>query len=127
MIRAADVPDISAIEAKLVKLQAALSGDLPRERRLRRWSEFIRERDGHRCVDCHSRRRLSAHHICRKSFLAEPQFETGNGITLCSACPREVHRGFNARPALSYPADATGGENLARTDGKAPRGEKGRQ
>src|SRR3546814_3528272 len=83
MIRAADVPDISAIEAKLVKLQAALSGDLPRERRLRRWSEFIRERDGHRCVDCHSRRRLSAHHICRKSFLAEPQFETGNGITLC--------------------------------------------
>ena len=30
---AADVPDIGAIEAKLVKLQAALSGDLPRERR----------------------------------------------------------------------------------------------
>jgi hypothetical protein len=98
MTRAADVPDISAIEAKLVKLQAALSGDVPRERRLRRWSEFIRERDGHRCVDCHSRRRLSAHHICRKSFLAEPQFETGNGITLCGACHQEVHRGFNARP-----------------------------
>ncbi|HZV06253.1 MAG TPA: hypothetical protein VE999_14335 [Gemmataceae bacterium] len=113
MTRAADVPDISAIEAKLVKLQAALSGDLPRERRLRRWSEFIRERDGHRCVDCHSRRRLSAHHICRKSFLAEPQFETGNGITLCSACHREVHRGFNARPDLSLPVDAQGGEKLA--------------
>ena len=111
--RTADVPDISAIEAKLIKLQAALSGDLPRERRLRRWSEFIRERDGHRCVDCHSRRRLSAHHICRKSFLAEPQFETGNGITLCSACHREVHRGFNARPDLSLPVDAQGGEKLA--------------
>jgi hypothetical protein len=113
MTRAADVPDISAIEAKLAKLQAALSGDLPRDRRLRRWSEFIRERDGHRCVDCHSRRRLSAHHICRKSFLAEPQFETGNGITLCSACHREVHRGFNARPDLSLPVDAQGGEKLA--------------
>jgi 5-methylcytosine-specific restriction endonuclease McrA len=113
MTRAADVPDISAIEAKLVKLQAALSRDLPRERRLRRWSEFIRERDGHRCVDCHSRRRLSAHHICRKSFLAEPQFETGNGITLCSTCHREAHRGFNARPDLSLPVDAQGGEKLA--------------
>lgn len=113
MTRVADVPDISAIEAKLVKLQAALSRDLSRERCLRRWSEFIRERDGHRCVDCHSRRRLSAHHICRKSFLAEPQFETGNGITLCSTCHREMHRGFNARPDLSLPVDAQGGEKLA--------------
>ena len=118
MTRAADVPDISAIEAKLVKLQAALSADLPRERRLRRWSEFIRERDGHRCVDCHSRRRLSAHHICRKSFLAEPQFETGNGITLCSACHREVHRGFNARPGPFIAGRRTGRREIGR-DGAA--------
>ncbi|MGH6846826.1 MAG: hypothetical protein ACREC0_05145 [Methylocella sp.] len=113
MTQTADVQDISAITAKVVKLQAALAAGLPRERCLRRWSEFIRERDGHRCVDCHSRRRLSAHHICRKSFLAEPQFEPGNGITLCSTCHREMHRGFNARPDLSLPVDAQGGGKLA--------------
>ncbi|UVK37560.1 hypothetical protein LHFGNBLO_004616 [Mesorhizobium sp. AR10] len=113
MHQAANVPDLEAIITKLGKLQAALAGGLSRERCLRRWSEFIRERDGHRCVDCHSRRRLSAHHICRKSFLTDAQFQTGNGITLCSACHREMHRGFNARPDLSLPVDAQGGEKLA--------------
>src|SRR5260221_918233 len=116
MTGTADAPDINTITAKLLKLQAALAGCLPRERCLRRWSEFIRERDGHRCVDCHSRRRLSAHHICRKSFLAEPQFETSNGITLCSTCHREMHRGFNARPDLSLPVDSQGGEKFALMD-----------
>lgn len=105
-------PDVQAIVAKLDKLTAALSGGLPRNRCLRRWSEFIRERDGHRCVDCHSWRGLSAHHICRKSLLEGAQFETGNGITLCTECHREVHKGFNARPDLSLPVDAQGGEKL---------------
>jgi hypothetical protein len=113
MTRTADAPDLGAITVKLAKLQAALAGGSPREQCLRRWSAFIRERDGHRCVDCHSRERLSAHHICRKSFLAEAQFQTGNGITLCSTCHREMHRGFNARPDLSVPVDAQGGEKLA--------------
>lgn len=113
MTQAANVPDLEAITTKLVKLQAALAAGLPRKRCLRRWSEFIRERDGHRCVDCHSRRRLSAHHIGRKALLAEAQFQTGNGITLCSACHKEVHQGFNARPDLSLPVDAQGGEKLA--------------
>lgn len=112
MALAANVPDLQAIIAKLAKLQAALAGGLPRESCLRRWSEFIRERDGHRCVDCHSRQRLSAHHICRKSFFVDVQFQTGNGITLCTTCHREVHRGFNARPDLSLPVDAQGGEKL---------------
>lgn len=103
MTQAAATEDLEAITAKLANLQAALADGLSRQRCLRRWSEFIRARDGHRCVDCHSRRRLSAHHICRKSFLAEPQFETGNGITLCSACHREMHRGFNARPTFHCP------------------------
>jgi hypothetical protein len=113
MPQTADVSALEAITAKLTKLQAAVAEGLSRERCLRRWSEFIRERDGHRCVDCHSRRRLSAHHICRKSFLTVAQFQTGNGITLCSPCHREMHRGFNARPDLSLPVDAQGGEKLA--------------
>lgn len=113
MTPSTDAPDLEAISAKLGRLQAALSDGLSRERCLRRWSEFIRERDGHRCVDCHSRRRLSAHHIARKSFLTEAQFQTGNGITLCTACHRDMHRGFNARPDLALPVDAQGGEKLA--------------
>jgi hypothetical protein len=113
MTQAADAPDLQTITAKLAKLHVALADGLRRERCLRRWSEFIRERDGHRCVDCHSRRRLAAHHICRKSFLADAQFQTGNGITLCSTCHRTIHRGFNARPDLSLPVDAQGGEKLA--------------
>jgi hypothetical protein len=112
MTNVTDTPDLEAIRAKLGKLQVALSKGLPRNRCLRRWSEFIRERDGHRCVDCHSRQRLSAHHICRKSFLIQAQYETGNGITLCAVCHRDLHRGFNARPDLSEPVDAQGGEKL---------------
>ena len=112
MTQKADAPDLEAIRAKLAKLQAALSEGLSREHCLRRWSEFVRERDGHRCVDCHSRHRLSAHHICRKSFIVDAQFQTGNGITLCSKCHKEMHQGFNARPVLSLPVDAQGGEKL---------------
>jgi hypothetical protein len=113
MSELADIPDLEEITVKLTRLYAALASGLPRERCLRRWSEFIRERDGHRCVDCHSRRHLSAHHISRKSFLAQAQFQTGNGITLCRECHSEMHRGFNSRPDLSLPVDAQGGEKLA--------------
>lgn len=113
MKQAADGPDLESITYKLNKLQAALAKGLSRQSCLRRWSEFIRERDGHRCVDCHSRRHLSAHHICRKSFFTGAQFLTGNGITLCSTCHRDVHRGFNARPNLMLPLDTQGGEKLS--------------
>lgn len=100
------------MQAKLEALRAARTKGLSRKHCLRLWSEFIRERDGHRCVDCHSRTRLSAHHICRKSFVEGAQFETGNGITLCDRCHREIHVGFNGRPDLMQPADSQGGEKL---------------
>jgi hypothetical protein len=45
--------------------------------------------------------------------LAEARFLTGNGITLCYECHREVHAGFNGRPDLSLPMDAQGGEKIA--------------
>lgn len=102
----AEPSELETITIKLEKLRAALAEGLSREFCLRRWSDFIRERDGHRCVDCHSRRRLSAHHICRKTLLETAQFETGNGITLCNKCHRRVHEGFNGRPDLSLPVDA---------------------
>ena len=104
--------NLEAIVSRLTSLRVALQNGLSRNRCLRRWSEFIRERDGHRCVDCHSHRRLSAHHISRKSLFTGTQFETGNGITLCSECHREMHRGFNGSPDLQLPVDAQGGEKL---------------
>jgi len=97
---------------RLDRLQQALADGLNRTRCLRRWSEFVRERDGHRCVDCHATRNLSAHHICRKTFMPEAEYELGNGITLCRDCHRQVHAGFNGRPDLLEPMDAQGGEKL---------------
>ncbi|MCF9126252.1 HNH endonuclease [Vibrio parahaemolyticus] len=79
---------------------------------LRLWSKFIRERDGHRCVICNSKRKLSAHHIIRKSFWKHLKFQTGNGITLCHVCHKDPHSGFNGRPDLSQPMDAQGGEKI---------------
>src|ERR1700676_259380 len=104
--------DIASMEAALTRLHRALAEGASDTRRLRCWSEFIRERDGNRCVNCHSRQRLAAHHICRKSFLKAARFETGNGITLCPDCHRQTHVGFNSRPGLSLPMDAQGGEKI---------------
>ena len=52
---------------------------------------------------------------CPRTLSAASRFSprTGNGITLCSICHREMHQGFNARPDLSAPVDAQGGEKLA--------------
>lgn len=108
--------DVELISIKLGKLRAALAASQSRATCLRRWSKFIRERDGHRCVDCHSRLRLSAHHICRKSFLKAAEFQTGNGLTLCASCHREMHEGFNGRPNLDLPVDAQDGEKLPRME-----------
>ncbi|MFN4009860.1 MAG: HNH endonuclease [Pannonibacter sp.] len=105
--------ELNSIISRLAKLREVLAIGRSRVSRLRRWSEFIRERDGNRCVDCHSQERLSAHHICRKSFFGAAQFDTGNGITLCRECHKEVHAGFNGRPDMSLPVDAQGGEKLA--------------
>lgn len=79
---------------------------------LRLWSQFVRERDGRRCVICHSKKRLSAHHIIRKSLWKNLRFLTGNGITLCHICHKDPHAGFNGRPDLSLPMDAQGGEKI---------------
>lgn len=104
---------IGALDAALMRLHQPIAQGHSRTRCLRRWSEFVRLRDGQRCVDCHSRKRLSAHHISRKTFFDQAKFETGNGITLCHDCHREAHRGFNGRPDFALPADAQGGEKLA--------------
>jgi len=94
------------------RLERTLAASDSRKTLLQAWSLFIRQRDGWRCVPCNARKKLSAHHICRKSFLPEAQFQTGNGITLCPVCHGEFHRGFNGRPDMNLPMDAQGGEKL---------------
>ncbi|WP_115007151.1 HNH endonuclease [Xanthomonas campestris] len=78
------------------------------------WSKFVRMRDGSRCVACHEKSDISAHHIMRKSFIEEARYEPGNGITLCRACHADVHRQFNRKPDPVLPMDAEGGENIER-------------
>lgn len=100
------------IEDALGRLHRAIAADKPRKRCLTLWSDFIRLRDGYRCVDCHSKNNLAAHHICRKSFLPVGAFDTGNGITLCKECHQRAHLGFNGRVNFALPVDAQGGEKL---------------
>ena len=45
------------------------------------------------------------------------RFETGNGITLCGTCHREVHEGFNGRPDMSLLMDSQGGEKIETMNG----------
>ena len=100
------------IDAALTRLQNAERKGVRLRSRLKLWSEFIRVRDGNRCVPCGAAKGISAHHICRKSFMPEMQLMTGNGISLCPDCHREAHAGFNGRPNLQLPMDAQGGEKI---------------
>ena len=104
--------NIAKLEGALKNLSAAISNNTSREHCLRLWSHFIRMRDGNRCVACHSRKSLSAHHVIRKSFLNEAELYTGNGITLCRDCHKEPHKAYNGRPNLALPMDAEGGEQI---------------
>jgi hypothetical protein len=105
--------NVRKIEKRLDRLHAALAKDRSKKYCIHLWSKFIKERDDYRCINCKSKINISAHHICRKSFLGNAQFQTGNGITLCSKCHKLIHRGFNRRPDLSLPVDAQNGEKLS--------------
>ena len=78
---------------------------------LRLWSQFIKARDGHRCLCCDGTSRLQAHHIVRKALYPQGVIELGNGITLCNKCHGRAHREFNGRPALTEPINARGGDD----------------
>jgi len=101
----------AAVDLALERFLTAIEGNRSLRYCLRRWSEFIRVRDGLRCVVCHETSGLSAHHIIRKSFIPEMQLEFGNGITLCRSCHGERHEAFNRGPDLTLPMDYEGGDN----------------
>lgn len=104
---------MNVLDNALHALENAVAQNRGRKHCLRLWSTFIRLRDKKRCVLCgHSRGYLYAHHIIRKSFWKQTQYQTGNGITLCQTCHKEPHAGFNRRPDLKLPMDAEGGEKI---------------
>jgi len=107
-----NVTDRAALDRALSKLNKFIERRRPGKSCLQLWSHFVRLRDGFSCVRCGSRHRVSAHHICRKSFMPEAAFQVGNGITLCQGCHRIVHRGYNGRPDLNMPMDGQGGEKI---------------
>lgn len=104
--------ELAILNEALHRLENAVSEGRSAAYCHRLWSRFIRVRDLHRCVACHSTHRVSAHHLLRKSFLDYARYEPGNGISLCHACHFEVHSAFNGRPDLGQPMDAEGGENI---------------
>jgi len=103
---------INSLETALAGLDQALARGRSRKWCRTLWSRFVRLRDGHRCVICDSPDRIAAHHVCRKSFLPEAEFQTGNGATLCFTCHREHHGTYNGKPDLRLPMDAQGREQI---------------
>lgn len=93
------------------QLESAVREGRSRKWCLSLWSRFIRARDGHRCVNCEAIAGIQAHHIFRRSVLADASFELGNGITLCLECHGKLHKAFNGRPARGEPLNARGGDD----------------
>lgn len=100
------------LDIALSQLHGAVSLSRSTSHVLRMWSQFVRLRDAQVCVLCRREPHLSAHHIVRRSFLPQAQFETGNGISLCASCHRMPHAEFNGRPDLGVPMDMQGGEKI---------------
>lgn len=65
------------------------------QRKLRKWSLGVRERDGHVCVDCGADNvRLHSHHLVRieESVNTPLEFDIANGVTLCVKCHKNRHK-----------------------------------
>lgn len=61
----------------------------------RKWSLAVRNRDENCCTECGVKDiRLEAHHIVnlRECINTQIEFDISNGITLCSACHKKIHR-----------------------------------
>lgn len=65
------------------------------QRKHRKWSLAVRERDGHTCTDCGIKsRRLHAHHLIRieECIGSSLEFDVSNGATLCPKCHGKRHK-----------------------------------
>ena len=65
------------------------------QRKHRKWSNAVRERDNFTCQDCNKRkRRLHAHHLVRieECIGSSLEFDISNGVTLCPKCHGKRHK-----------------------------------
>lgn len=103
------------IPADLARSKAALERAINRGRsakwQLRLWSQFVKTRDGHRCLCCDSCDNIQSHHIVRRTRFPAAALDTGNGITLCRACHALVHAEFNRKPNPALPMSAAQGDD----------------
>ena len=57
----------------------------------KQWSMEVRERDGHKCVECGATGRLHAHHVQPWKKHPELRWDVSNGLTLCPPCHQKAH------------------------------------
>lgn len=50
------------------------------------WKRAVKERDGHKCMQCASTHRVAAHHVVPWRLDEIKRFDISNGITLCISC-----------------------------------------
>ena len=58
------------------------------------WARAVKERDGYVCQRCGKMlvgREAHAHHQLPTWFMPERRFDMANGITLCTACHKQIH------------------------------------
>ncbi len=103
--------EILAIRARKGALVNAIGKKRSGKWLLRLWSEFIKARDGFRCLCCGTASRIQAHHVIRKVRCPWATLELGNGITLCLKCHKQVHAEFNQKPNVLSPLGAEQGDD----------------
>lgn len=104
------IANIQRIEHHLEKLNKSIVENRSKYTTTRIWSEYVKIRDGNKCLKCFSRQKIEAHHIFRKCFQEQAKFYTGNGISLCKECHKEIHKKFNRKP-ISEIMNADGGDD----------------
>jgi hypothetical protein len=103
--------EIAVIRKRKAALFAAMDNGCSGRWLLRQWSQFIRTRDGFRCLCCGTNEGIQAHHVIRKTLFPWSALDPGNGVTLCRLCHSRVHAQFNGRPDMSLPLGAEQGDD----------------
>jgi hypothetical protein len=69
-------------------------------KKLEKWGQEVKERDGYECKICKAKDKLHAHHIIPRKKDVSLWYDISNGITLCSRCHAKTE-GFQKGHKLS--------------------------